>query len=241
VSAEILNSYLLPAFRYADVPRGFKVHLDLKTTRQDVESVFYLLQLPPGESTLLAWMVRLIDEVREWLSASNPPDRGEFREPSGVLTLIAELLEVSEDAQCRSVSMGGPTKSTDSRILFECAPEVVAETPWGRKLSDKLRKHQAGTDPGERLRILVVNFDLMDTGEPQFIAWTGYAESVRDAFALVARGCGEPPPYDVVLPSVLRVTPVFGMAALVALAQGERGPAFLRASRMEHTPVQRPW
>ena len=241
MATELFDSYLLPAFRYADVPRGFLVRLDLDTVRKDGESSLWTVQLPRGETTILEWMARLVGDVKGWLAEARPGDTREFPEPSGVLMLKAEFVEAYDDPGNRSVSKVDPTKSTDSRILFEYTPEVVADNPWGRKLADKMRKRQAGEAPGERLRVLVVNFSLMDAGEPEFISWKGYAETVRDAFLYIALSCGEPPVYDLVVPAVRLFTPVFGMAAVLPHVDAARATGFLRAAGMEFTSQQRPW
>ena len=164
---QLVKRLVSPIFKYLDIDRGFAIDLQLKTAK-DMDG-FYAYEIGK-EKAIRQWLACLQSEAAKWAKNAHAGHKRQFAGPNDKVRLVATLQEVYDDAENRDIYFSPPTQSTDSKLFFGIGtPEDTAESEWGRKLLNKLKKRQCGEPGLDYLRILVVDFSLADTGFPDFI------------------------------------------------------------------------
>ncbi len=121
------------------------------------------------------------------------------------------IRDLTDDPGVRMVTVIPATRSTDTRLFFECGtPQDTAKSQWGRNLKNKLAKRQAGPPMPNTVRMLVVDFAHADTAWPDFICWPAIGDRLAGTVKLLQSAIGSPVPYDVLLPAQLGFNCCFG-------------------------------
>ncbi len=214
---QLVEEYTWTVLKYLDVNRGFTVEVNMRLTKDSDRSYRYNV----GDETVIRpWLTTLAKRAHGWLSVETPDRLLRVDGPNGEWFLEIRARELHTNPRKRRVIMSTPTCSTDSRLFFECGTaDDTARSKWGVKFSRKLARKQCGEPAADRLRILVVDFNLADTGWPDFIYWPQINERMAQAVRLIAVPLGNPSPYDVVLPAQLGLD--CGFASAIWLSQAK--------------------
>lgn len=211
---QLFEKYLVRALKYVEVDRGFDLDVALEVLgaddSDDLTAAFAYPYLVPEERVVRAWLNRFERDAARWLTAAEHGATLVVDAPGDRLRVTVEARRLFADADVRQVTFSPPTRSTDTRLFFECGTiEDTARSQWGRKLGDKMRKRQCGEPADDLVRVLVVDFSQADTGWPDFICWPGIAHRLDEVVRILAgRGA---PPYDLVLPAQLGLDCCFGV------------------------------
>lgn len=222
---QLLEEYTSIVLKYLDVDRGFTVDADLRLTTD--RDPYYPYSI--GDETVIRrWLTTLAEKARAWLGGTAPGHLLKVDGPNGSWFLEIRARELLANPRERLVTMSTPTRSTDSRLFFECGTvDDTAKSEWGKKFSRKLAKKQCGEPAANRLRVLVVDFSLADTGWPDFICWPQINERMAQAVRRIADELGDPCPYDVVLPAQLGLKCGFAPAIWLSPSAKTAGSRFL--------------
>lgn len=237
VGLAMLQEHLLAIFRYADVARGFVLHVSIDTLDHSVKSVWYAYALP-DETSASRWLRIVEQTAQKWLSRPDlaPGDEFTLDVPGCATRLRVKVRELVDEPAERFVTLTFPTRSSDARLLFECGTaEQTATSSWGKKLAAKMKERQAGQPQAGVLRILIVNFAELDTGWPEFISWPQIAERIAQTVAILVRQIGGTIPYDVVLPAWLSLMSCFGLPVWLDPSKHPLAAAFIKASGLDRT------
>ena len=232
--AQFLQRMLRLLFKYLDVKKGFNVNLKIETSVEDGSYAY-----ETGEQvTVREWLKWLESETVGWVMEADPGDQQRFDGPTDKIWLHAELKDVCNNPESRRVISRSPSKSTDSRLFFEVGkPEDTAKSQWGRRLRYKLKKRQCGKPDSSYLRLLVVNFSLVDTGFPDFICWPKIAKRLQETLILLSKKTGSPRPYDCVLPARLGTKCCFGRVIVLDSGNTEKIKRLVEATSLDHPCV----
>jgi hypothetical protein len=234
VGLAFLQEHVIAIVQYTDVARGFVVDVDVETGDESTESVWYAHGLP-DETAMAGWLADLRDAVQAWLARPDLVVGDQLTQPGPLpaLRVRACIRELHADPASRLVTMALPTRSSDTKLLFECG--TVADTvksTWARKLAGKMRRAQAGPPADDVLRMLVVNFAASDTGWPDFIEQPNIAERIGQTVHALAAQLGDPSPYDAVLPAWLATDTSFGIPVVLDPAKRAAVDSFIVAGAL---------
>lgn len=235
---QLFAEYLVRALKYLEVDRGFDLDVALEVPSaagdDDLAVAFAYPYLVPDERMVRGWLDRFEQEAAAWLTAAELGATLVTEAPGGRLWVRVEVRGLSTDPVLREIIFSPPTRSTDTRLFFECGTALeTARSQWGRKLGDKLRKSQCGEPADDLLRILLVDFSQADTGWPDFICWPGIAQRLDEVIRLVASR--DRPPYDLVLSAQLGIDCCFGVPVYL-----RRPPRLPPDVFIEHAGLTRP-
>jgi len=227
---QLIEEYTSTVLKYVDVDRGFTLDVDLRLTKD--RDPFY----PYGigdEAVIRPWLTTLADKARAWLSAKVPGHLLTVDGPNGSWLLEIRVRELLANPRERLVTMSTPTRSTDTRLFFECGTaEDTARSEWGKRFRRKLMRRQCGNPAPDRLRVLIVDFSLADTGWPDFICWPEIVERMGQVVRIVAEQPGKPPPYDTVVPARLGLECRFAPPVWLNPSAEKIGNAFFKAAEL---------
>jgi len=231
---QLIEEYTSTLLKYVDVDRGFTLDVDLRLAKDS--DPFY----PYGigdEKVIRPWLTTLADEVGSWLGAKVPRQLLTVDGPDSNWYLEIRVRELVANPRERLVAMSTPTRSTDTRLFFEVGTvEDIARSEWGKRFSRKLWRRQCGNLAPKKLRVLVVDFSLADTGWPDFICWPEIVERMGQVVVTLADRPGEPPPYDTVIPARLGLECRFAPPSWLNPRAKEVGNAFFESAKFT-----RPW
>ena len=223
---QFVSSYVKPLFRYSECGRGFDVDVELIPERADG---YYPLDISNSDRRLREWLKRLEPDVVAWLDKADVGDKKHFDGIDEAFQIKATLVESSPVPSFRRVVFHEPTRSTDTRLFFEVLdPEHTAESQIGRDIGAKMCERQCGPPDPKVLRILVVNFGLTDTYQFDWFWWPEITKRIERTMQILAERCGEPLPYDVVLPANLDVYCCFGKPVVLDPALDDKAAELIR-------------
>ena len=120
------------------------------------------------------------------------------------IIFTSKLNKIYEDKNIRSVIFNESTRSNDTKLYFEIDdPKYFAETQWGVKIKDKLRRKQAGDKRDGVIRILAINFSYSDTSDISFFNSKKYYDNLVNDIKFLISDIKPYPPYDLVVPCEL--------------------------------------
>jgi hypothetical protein len=237
---QLVENYTSTLLKYLEVNRGFELEVELRPTAEfDFYFLYYDFYFPywfDEEQEMRRWLRMLANEARAWLNADDVRSPLIVKGPNEKWFLKVRADALFTDPRNRLIRMSTATRSTDSRLFFEIGTaKDTACSPWGKKLKRKLEKRQCGDPASDRLRILVVDFRLAETGDAGFICWPKIAARMKEVVHLLARSLCNP--YDVVVPAKLGFDCGFAPAIWLTCDAAAAGSGFLEAAGLAR-PVQ---
>ena len=236
LGAQLLKRMVGLLFKYLDVEKGYNINLRIETSVKDGSHAYGMGE----EDTVRKWLKQLKSEAVKWVMNADPGHQKRFNGPTDqTWWLNAKLKDVCNNRGCRQVICHFPSQSTDARLFFEVGePEDTAKSKWGRRLlHDKLKKRQCGGPDSSYLRLLVVNFSLVDTGFPDFICWPNIEKRLEETLILLSERAGLPLPYDCVLPARLGTKCCFGRVIPLNFDNTEEIERLVKATSLDHPCV----
>ncbi len=229
---QFVKTYSEPEFRYSRCKRGFSVSVKLLVAEP---SGFHAHKIPNDDKTLRTWLKNLHHDVNEWLPNAEEGSEREFAEINDVFCLKATLEEIHTNPEHRYVQFIEPTRSNDTRHYFEKPLKVkdTAHSQIGNKIKSKLEKRQCGDPSPDYLRILVVDFRLMDVLDPDWFCWPRIAERMTETVQTLSDCISPPIPFDVVIPARLDFDCCFGEAVLLDQDREAEMTALLQATGLD--------
>lgn len=232
---QLVKRLISSIFKYLDIDLGFEIDLQLKTAK-DMDG-FYAYEIG-NEKAVRQWLACLQPEAAKWVKNAYAGHKRQFAGPNDKVRLVATLQEVYDDAENRDIYFSLPTQSTDSKLFFGIGiPKDTAESEWGRKLLDKLKKRQCGELDLDYFRILVVDFSLADTGFPDFICQPKITKRLAQTMELLINKIGPPLPYDAVLPARLSEKSCFGKVIALDCRRTEEIEQLVQATLLDRPCV----
>ncbi len=230
---QFIKTYTELEFRYCRCTRGFSVSVELLVAE---DSGFHAYQIPNHDKTLRKWQKKIHHDVNEWLPNAEEKSEQEFMGIKDVFRLKATLDKIYRNPKHRLVQFNEPTSSNDTRHYFEelLTAEDTAHSQIGNKIKSKLKKRQCGDPSPDYLRILVVDFRLMDTLDPEdWFCWPRIAERMTETVRTLSDCIGLPIPFDVVIPAKLYFDCCFGEAVLLDQDREAEMTALMRATGLD--------
>ena len=232
---QLLERLIPSIFKYLEVNMGFEIDLRLETSK-DMDG-FYAYEVG-DEKTVRPWLADLQSKAAKWVTNAQAGHQRRFAGPNERVWLSATLQEIYHNVEERDIRFSQPTRSTDSKLFFTIGePEDTAESEWGRKLLDKLKKRQCGEPDLDYLRVLVVDFSLADTGFPDFICQPKIAQRLSQTVELLINKIGPPLPYDAVLPARLSEKCCFGKVIALDYRRTEEIEQLVQAALLDRPCV----
>lgn len=232
-----LERHFTSLCKYLPVRKGFTLEISVDPLDQSERGVWYPYSIP-NEQKVISWLRETSAGMHEWLSTSAPSDHYCLKGPGENIVIDVTLKDVVDDPNYRSVGFTPRTRSTDSRLLFECGNgESTASSCWGQKLKEKLAKRQAGPPASEVLRILCVDFAHADTGFPDFICWPKIAERISETVTLLVASISGATPYDILLPARLDLNCCFGSPIWIDPTKKARAGEFIPTAGLDRPCV----
>lgn len=188
--------------------------MDVKLIVSD-QTGFHAYDIPNHDKKLRKWLTALECNVKKWLVTAKVGDIQEFDGVDNTFKLKASLKEVCDNPDFRRVWFREPGRSTDIRLCFEGSPESNANNQMGKKILGKLEKCQCGPPNPEKLRVLILNFELTDYGWFDWLSFRGISQSIDQTVRVLADKAGDPLPYDLVIPAMLGYNCCFGEAVIL--------------------------
>ncbi|MCK4338422.1 MAG: hypothetical protein KAW87_00315 [Candidatus Cloacimonetes bacterium] len=178
---------------------GFKI-----TTKLKSNNFFYAYDFPNFKE-VYRWIENYEKKTITWLNSTSEGSSFELETPAKSVKLITSLNKVYKDKNVRSILSNESTRSNDTKLFFEIEdPKEFAKTQWGVKIKDKLQRQQAGEKRNGVLRILAINFSYADTSDIDFFNSNKYYDNLVNDVKFLVSDITPYPPYDIVLPCVLR-------------------------------------
>ncbi len=229
---QFVKTYSEPEFRYSRCKRGFSVSVKLLIAEP---SGFHAHQIPNDDETLRKWLKNLHQDVNEWLLNAKEGSVQKFAGINNVFCLKATLKKIHPNPEDRCVQFHEPTRSNDTRHYFEkpLTVEYTAHSQIGNKIKSKLEKRQCGDPSPDYLRILVVDFRLMDVLDRDWFCWPRIAERMTETVRTLSDCIGPPIPFDVVIPANLDFDCCFGEAVLLDQDRKTEMTALLQATGLD--------
>jgi len=212
---QILAYYIKPLLFYLDVPHGFCLNVQVDPRISDNEydqDSFYYPYSVPEKNQVLTWLSNFKDSVKEWLIEPNPSETMSLAGPGGKVVVNLELRSRNNNIEDRFLGWGLSTRSNDTILYFRNSGRDIVNSEWGRKLMNKLREQQCGTESPNTMRILVLNFALADTPHRELISYHPFTRVFEELILILVSG-GKP--YDIVLPARLGVECCFGKPVFI--------------------------
>jgi hypothetical protein len=236
---QMIQKLLYSVFKYLDVHRGFQLDIDTTSTRDFPQSMFYPHAIP-DESQLILWLKDVAGKAHDWLNQTNLQDGSHLtvEGPGSDLRMDATLKKLWDNRAIREINCNFGSHSTDSRLLFECEPDAIAESSWGQKIKQKLQKNQAGPSGVNDLNILVVDFQRVDTSSPTFICWPKIAVKLSETVAAITRSISSPTSYDIILPARLNLECCFGSPIWIDQSRTKRAEMFIQKARLNRPCIE---
>ena len=232
---QLVKRLVSPIFKYLDIDKGFEIDLQLKTSK-DMDG-FYAYEVG-DEKSVRRWLTCLQSEVAKWITDTHAGHQRQFAGPTERVWLLATLREVYNNVEKRDIRFVLPSQSTDSKLFFEIGTaKDTAESEWGRKLLYKLEKRQCGKPDLDYLRLLVVDFSLVDTGFPDFICQPKIAKRLSQTMELLINKIEPPIPYDAVLPARLSRKCCFGKVIALDYRRTEEIERLVQATLLDRPCV----
>ena len=229
---QFIKTYTELEFRYCRCTRGFSVSVELLVAE---DSGFHAYQIPNDDKTLRKWQKKLHHDVNEWIPNAEEGSEREFAGINDEFCLKATLEEIHPNPEHRLVQFNEPTRSNDTRHYFEkpLTVECTAKSPIGNKIKSKLEQRQCGDSSLDYLRILVVDFRLMDVLDRDWFCWPRIAKRMTKTVRTLSDCIGLPIPFDVVIPARLDFDCCFGEAVLLDQDREAEMTALLRATELD--------
>ncbi len=229
---QFVKIYSALVFRYSACPGGFYVLLQFVASE---ESGYHAHEVPNHTKILTSWQSRLEPEVDRWLANAEEGSIREFDGIDNAFVLRATLKAVYEDPENRCVEFHEPTRSNDTRLFFEVprTAEGTARSQIGRKIRDKLLKRQCGEPSPDYLRILVVNFSLMDAADSDWFCWPGIAKRMDETVRILQESVGPPLTFDVMIPARLDFECCFGEGVILDQEREPQIRALMEAAGLD--------
>lgn len=229
---QFIKTYTELEFRYCRCTRGFSVSVELLVAE---DSGFHAYQIPNDDKTLRKWLKNLHQDVNEWLPNAEEGSEREFAGINDEFCLKATLEEIHPNPEHRYVQFNEPTRSNDTQHYFEkpLTVEYTAHSQIGNKIKSKLEKRQCGDPSPDYLRILVVDFRLMDVLDRDWFCRTHIAERMTETVRTLSDCIGPPIPFDVVIPVRLDFDCCFGEAVLLDQDRKTEMMALMRATELD--------
>lgn len=185
ISSEIKN---------LDIDIGFKLNIN-----QDADSLFYAYDFPQHKE-VDEWLTIFKTELLAWLKSAKKSDCKTFQGPKNRIKIIIEIEKLYSNPEQRIIIGGAPTRSTDTITYFRIEdPEKFADSEWGWKIDDKLKKQQAGKQNTNILRTLIINLSSSDTVDLTFLNDGQYIDKIDRNIKYIAKKIEPYPPYDIVI------------------------------------------
>lgn len=204
---QFIKMYYNSIFSYSERPRGTCVDVELIVSDQ---TGFHAYDIPNHDKQLREWLRGLECKVKKWLAYAEIGDIQEFDGVNDTFRLRASLKEICDNRDFRTVPFYEPGRSTDIRLCFEGSPESNADNQMGKKILRKLEKRQCGLPSPEKLRVLILNFELTDYGWPDWLSLLDIPQSIDQTIRVLVDKAGDPLPYDLVIPAMLYYNCCFG-------------------------------
>ena len=229
---QFVKAYSEPEFRYSRCEKGFSVSVELLVAEL---SGFHAYQIPNDDKTLRKWLKNLHQDVNKWLPNAEEGSEQEFAGINDVFYLKATLDKIHTNPEHRCVQFKEPTRSNDTRHYFEkpLTVKCTAKSPIGNKIKSKLEKRQCGDPSLDYLRILVVDFRLMDAIDRDWFCLPHIAERMTETVRTLSDCIGRPIPFDVVIPAKLDFDCCFGEAVLLDRDRKKEMTALMRATGLD--------
>jgi hypothetical protein len=236
---QMLRTLLLSLFKYLDVDKGFQLDIDITPTCDFPRRMFYPHAIP-DESQLVLWLKDVADKAHDWLNQTNLLDGSRFtvEGPGPDLLMDAKLTKLWDDPAIREINCNPGGHSTDSRLLFECEPDAIARSSWGRKIKQKLWKKQAGPSGVHDLNILVIDFQRADTSSPTFICWPKIAVKLSETVSAIIKSISSSPSYDILLPARLNLKCCFGSPIWIDQLKTKRAEVFIQKALLNRPCIE---
>lgn len=170
-----------------------------------VSKNFFFAHDFPDFKEIYDWISQFEENVIDWLSFAEAGKSFATVSPAASAKLITTLNKRYEDVNNRSITYNEPTRSTDTKLIFEIDdPSAFSKNPWGIKIKDKLQRQQAGEKKDGVIRILAINFSHCDTSDIGFFNIEKYYNNLEKDIKFLVADIKPHPPYDIVLPCELR-------------------------------------
>jgi len=237
---QFFEANLSRALRYLDLERGYEIAFTVDATADlldDPVRHFYYPYFFPAEDLIRKWFARFLPAVRVWLLAERPDRVFSVPGPENVVQIELALEELHKDPLARLIHGTWGGRSNSTRLVFEQQANVIADGEWGRKLRSKLDRRQCGYAAPERLRLLVLNFNLGDESRFEFMNTERFATRFSESARLLVDP--HDVPYDAVLPAVLGLDCGFGRVAVLDEQRATEIGRFIALAALDH-PVQDP-
>ncbi len=232
---QLVERSRLTLFRYLDLDRGFVLRVYLDALDHSTGAVWYPYSIP-READVRHWLLDASTKAKEWMGGDRLSlgDELVLQGPGGQTSIRVKLEGISENPDDRLVSFLQATRSTDTRLFFECGtPDDTANSQWGKKLRHKMTRQQAGLPGPAVVRILVVDFSHADTGWPDFICWPNIARRLSETIHLLGSRIPGPLPYDAVLPAHLSLRSFFGSPIWTDVSKRAVGEEFVNQTELD--------
>jgi hypothetical protein len=232
-----LEKHFTPLCKYLPVSKGFALEIGVDPIDQSERGVWYPYSIPT-EQDVISWLRDTGAGMHKWLSSSIPSDHYSFKGPGENIVIDVTLKDVVNDPTDRRIGFTPRTRSTDSRLLFECGnAESTANSGWGQKLKEKLARRQGGPPASDVLRILCVDFARGDTGFPDFICWPKIAERISETVTLLVARISGATPYDILVPARLDLNCCFGSPIWIEPTNKPRAGEFIPTAGLDRPCV----
>jgi hypothetical protein len=212
---QLVEAYTSTILKYLKINKGFELEVKIRPIAEPADPFYpYLIG---KDQEVRCWLAELAGRVEKWLNVDGLPSPLIVDGTNETWHLFVCALTVHNDPSDRLILQSSATRSTDSRLFFECGSvEDAARSEWGKKLRRKLKQRQCGDPKQGRLRMLVVDFSMADTGWPDFICWPAIASRIAEVMHRLVQELDDPVPYDIVLPA--QIGPVCGFAPPIWLS-----------------------
>lgn len=195
---QVFSRLLTSCLKNLPIDIGFKIFIDSET-----ENFGYTYDFPQFRD-IYNWLERFRNSFLKWIKTAKVGDTYITNSPATSVKLKIRVNSIEENPEIRSISFGQATRSTDTILYFRIDdPAKFAETEWGIKIKDKLQKQQAGEPRDKVIRILAINFNLVEASDLSFLMNSEYQANLDKHIKHLASDIKPYPPYDVVLPCVL--------------------------------------
>jgi hypothetical protein len=228
------------ALRYLDVDRGYEIGFTVDATadlHDDPVGHFYYPYSFPPEKEIRAWFASFLTAAREWLLSDQPDRVLRLSGPGGVVQIDLELEALDCEASGRLIHGTWGGRSNSTRLVFRQCAQLIASSEWGRKLRAKLGRRQCGDAAPDRLRLLVLNFDLGDESGFEFMNSERFAARFSEFVQLLVDPSDLP--YDAVLPALLGLNCGFGRVVVLDQQRASAVERFIAAAALDR-PVEDP-
>ncbi|MCL4502990.1 MAG: hypothetical protein M1438_14240 [Deltaproteobacteria bacterium] len=230
---QLLLENIRNLLKYLEIDRGFSLKISINPLHDFNNSSFYPYTIPK-ESEIYSWLNDFLSDVVLWLTSSSPNPLFLKQGPGNIITEI-ELIKLTNNEDERMIIITPSTRSTDTRLFFECGTACdTANSQWGKKILKKIRKGQCGQPAENIIRILVINFALADTGWPEFIAWPQFTQRFRETLFILSGSIKETSPYDIVTPAQLNFDCCFGMPVYINMSKSNIADPFIKQSGLNN-------